>query len=396
MVRTRLVVLAAAGALLVTFAVVLGVDEPSDEAELSGVAAVTLEGRGYGHGRGMSQHGAHGAAQQYGKKYGEIIRFYYPGTTWDERRGWVKVLITKAPRPVVIVRNRGYLQAVSVRTGTRWRLRDPDATRWRLRAEKGGEVTRIAVRKDGRWQKVRDVPGTVDIFAGGRPMALATSEGWRRYRGRLRLARPLGARDVVNVITVEAYLRGVVPREVPALWHPHAVRAQAVAARTYAFYERAHPRGGHFHVYDTVASQVYGGVEDEHAASDHAIRKTRKRIRLDDGAPAFTQFSASNGGWTVQGSQPYQQARQDRWDPWPGNPHRSWRQRIDAADLERSYPRIGDFQRLLVRDSWRDGHGRWGGRVQQIRIIGNDGAVTVAGTDFRFRFGLKSTWFTVA
>ena len=87
--------------------------------------------------------------------------------------------------------------------------------------------------------------GEAEISAGGRPVQLRTEQGGAvRYRGSLRSARPSDRskrRDTVNVVSLESYLRGVVPREVPASWKPAAVQAQAIAARTYAAYERARP-----------------------------------------------------------------------------------------------------------------------------------------------------------
>lgn len=395
MVRTRVFLLVAAVALVAAVLVVLGPADRADRAELSGVSSVTFEGRGYGHGRGMSQWAAQGAAKEAGKSYREILDFYYPGTEWSVQGGRIKVLITGATRPVLKVRHRSHLKARSVRSKEKWALDLAGAKKWRLRTRNGGSVTRLSVRADGRWRKVRDMRGPAEFVAGGRPIKLRTDSSWRPYRGKLRLARPRSDRDVVNILPVEKYLRGVVPREVPALWHPEAVKSQAVAARTYALYEREHPRGKHFHVYDTVASQVYGGAADEHPAATDAIRATRRQYLRDDGGPAFTQFSASNGGWTVQGSEPYQQAKQDPWDPWSGNPHRSWEVSVPTATIERAFPAIGDFERVVVRDDWRDGNGAWGGRALQVRVVGSDNTVTVSGSDFRFRLGLKSAWFTV-
>lgn len=399
MVRTRLVVLVAVAALVMVVLVVVRPGEwlggGEDGAELSGVSSVTVTGRGYGHGRGLSQWGAQGAARDAGKNYREIVDFYYPGTDWGRKGGRIKVLLTDATRPVLKVRHRSHLKAVAVGTWQQWPLEREGAQRWRLKPVANGTVTRISVWTDGSWRKFRDVPGAVQFKAGGRKMDMRVNGTWRSYRGKLRLARPGSAADITNVVAIETYLRGVVPREVPALWHPQAVRAQAVAARTYAHYEKAHPRGGHFHVYDTVASQVYGGADAEHPASDDAIRATRRQILRHDGEPAFTQFSASNGGWTVHGSEPYQTAQQDPWDRWDGNPHRWWRVTLQAAAIERAYPAVGDFRRLAIWSSWRDGNGQWGGRVLKIRIVGSAGKVTVSGSDFRFALGLKSTWFKV-
>ena len=79
------------------------------------------------------------------------------------------------------------------------------------------------------------------------------------YRGTLRAIKG----DTVNILPLDDYLKGVVPREVPASWKPAAVQAQAVAARTYAAFGRREPQASHYQICDTTACQVYGGYSDE-------------------------------------------------------------------------------------------------------------------------------------
>ncbi len=363
-------------------------------AAVAGPAAVRLEGRGYGHGRGMSQYGAQGAASQHGRTHRQILRFYYPGTEWGTAGGPVSVLITADTTADVVVGDRPRLTVRSLGSGKTFPLARDGARQWRITPSDGGSNSRVWVLTD-RWQPVRNLAGAAEFGAGGRPVRLITPHGSTRYRGVLRSAIPGSGsgRDTVNVVSLEDYLRGVVPREVPALWHPQAVRAQAVAARTYAAFERRAPLAKHYQICDTSSCQVYGGASAEHPASDDAIRATRGVVLTRGGTPAFTQFSASNGGWTVAGSVPYLPAQEDRWDPWSGNPHRRWTVKVPASAIERAYPGIGDFQRLTVRS--RDGNGAWNGRVLRIRIVGSKGATAVSGDTFRVVFGLRSTWFRV-
>ena len=91
----------------------------------------------------------------------------------------------------------------------------------------------------------------------------------------------------------------------PASWSPAAVQAQAIAARTYAAYERAHPLTDTYQICDTTSCQVYGGYSSEHPDSNAAIAATAGKIQTYGGDPAFTQFSSSSGGWTSAGSVPY-------------------------------------------------------------------------------------------
>jgi SpoIID/LytB domain protein len=358
-------------------------------------ASITIRGHGYGHGHGMSQYGAAGAAR-VGLDHREIASFYYPGTRWGSARGRIDVLITADTTDDLVVRRSAGLQVTDLGNGRVLTLPDRPTTRWRTTVATDGR-TQVSWLRGARWRPWRTLTGNGAFAVPGGTVTLVTPAGERAYRGRLAALPPTaGSRDrlTVNSVALEGYLRGVVPLEMPALWHPEAVRAQAVAARTYAAYERSHPRGAAFDVYDTTASQVYGGVSAEHRASDAAIRATRKRILRHGGRPAFTQFSSSNGGWTAAGSVPYQVAKADPYDGWSGNPNHDWAVVVSDRRIESAWPRIGNLRRIAVVS--RDGNGQWGGRVRSLRLVGGKGQLTVSGDTFRWALGLKSTWFTFA
>ena len=389
--RTILGLMLRAVVLALVASVLVVVPPSPPPASAAGPASVTLEGRGYGHGRGMSQHGAQEAASEHGRTYRQILAFYYPGLEMAAATGKIRVWISRDLNGDVEVQDRRRLRVRQVGTGTSWALDTDGAERWRLTPADGGSATRVSVLTNG-WHAVRTIAGEAEITAGGRPIGLFTADGPVRYQGALRSAATGSGRVTVNVLRLDSYLRGVVPLEVPALWHPQAVQAQAVAARTYADYHRDHPSKPFYDLCDTTSCQVYGGVAAAHPASDQAIRATTREVLLHDGAPAFTEFSSSNGGWTVAGSQPYLVAQQDPWDPV--NP---WRETLTDNEIEAAFPAVGDFQRLRVRR--RDGNGAWGGRVLRIRVVGSRSAVTMSGGDFREQLiydGVKSTWFRQA
>ncbi|KAA1421122.1 SpoIID/LytB domain-containing protein [Nocardioides humilatus] len=352
-----------------------------------GPSGVDLQGRGYGHGRGMSQYGAQAAASDHDKTYRQILRFYYPGLTIGQATGTIKVLISHDTGDDVVVRQAAGLKVRQVSDGTSWELGSvaPRATRWRLTAAQDGAATRVSY-FTSRWRSYKVVAGEAEFLGGDQPLALVTPAGTSRYQGSLLSATsPEGDRDTVNVVSLENYLRGVVPREMPALWEPDAVRAQAVAARTYADYAREHPRA-YYDICSSTSCQVYGGVDDAEPESDAAIVATAGEVLQSDGASAYTEFSSSNGGWTVAGSVPYLAAKQDTWDPV-----NTWSYRVPATSIEHAYPSIGDFRRLRILQ--RDGHGTWNGRVLKIRVVGSNGSVTRTGEGFRADLSLRSSWF---
>lgn len=358
---------------------------------------ITVTGRGYGHGHGMSQHGAQGAALQ-GLGYQEIVGFYYPGTSWRKVRGRVRVLISADTSDDVVVSPTTGLSVrdLAARTTHELPVRDR-VTRWRLDVRNGRTVVEFF---NGAWRRfkapwARSLAGDAEFFAKG-PITLWTPSGAKTYRGILRSASPASSsnsRDTVNVVTIDQYVMGVVPYEMPASWHPEAVKAQAIAARTYATWSRNQNFRRHYQICDTTACQVYGGVSGEDSRSNAAVRATRRQILTYDGKPAFTQFSASSGGWTSRGSVPYLPAQQDPYDGWEGNTNHRWTTTVDAARLERAHPSIGRLTRISVTE--RDGNGDWQGRVVELVLDGTDGNVTISGDSFRWAFGLRSSWFSI-
>ncbi|MDI6911730.1 SpoIID/LytB domain-containing protein [Nocardioides sp.] len=353
-------------------------------------ARVTIRGHGYGHGHGMSQYGAEGAARQ-GLTYRQIAKFYYPGTAWGTSKGRVTVLLTADTTDDLIVAARPGLTVRDTAGKGRTVLPDNGARRWRVAVGKDG-VNRIAYR-DRRWHRWRALEGQGEFYAGGDPVTLVTPSGERSYRGRLRVGvSATGDRVTVNDVGLESYLKGVVPLEIPASWSAEAVRAQAVAARTYASYERRHPQSRAYQLCDTWSCQVYGGVDAEYPASNRAVDATAGAILTSDGAPAFTQFGSSSGGWTSAGSVPYLPAKRDPYDGWSGNPVHTWTTTVDDTRLEQAWPAIGNLRRIAV--TARDGNGDWGGRVRTIALRGSRGRVVVSGDTFRAVLGLRSTWVT--
>lgn len=357
---------------------------------------LVVRGHGFGHGHGMSQYGAYGAARE-GRTHREILEFYYPGTAWGTVRGKVRVLITAdtgsdvvvSPAAGLVVRDRGAKVTHAL----------PDiagVTRWRLAVEAGKAVVEYHTDRWRRWK-----PGGADALVGdgefraAEPITLWTPTGSRTYRGRLWAASPTAGstdRDTVNIVSMDTYVRGVIPAEMPASWPAEAVRAQAVAARTYATWSRAQAPTRYYQICDTTACQVYGGLTAEHPLANDAVDATRKQILTWEGEPAFTQFSASSGGWTAKGSAPFLVAQPDPWDDHSANGVHDWRVTVDARRLEQRYPAIGQLRRIKVVS--REGTGEWRGRVWTMVLDGSKADRQMTGNDFRWMFGLRSTYFT--
>lgn len=377
-----------AGLLTVVTAAPAVADDPYDVPDQ---AVITIEGDGSGHGKGLSQYGAYGAARAPYNLTGEqILDFYYPGTGRGSTGGNVRVWISADDGRQLVVEDR---KGLLVRTTTGRRLkahaREPRADRWRITPTADGAKVSY---HQGRWRTFETFRGDVAFEAGGAPVTLRTRDGATRYRGALGSTTYAGDRVTVNTLPMEKYVRGVVPAELSSIWPQQAMRAQAVASRTYAAYEREHRGSRPYDLCDTAACQAYGGASAETDRTDEAVATTAQRILTYGGETAFAQYSASNGGWTVDGGYPYLPAQEDPYEGTSSD-YYGWTVEVTAAQVEKAY-NLGNLTYLAIET--RDGQGPRGGRVQVVRIKtegGFDGTVT--GDSFRRNLGLWSTLFEI-
>ena len=208
----------------------------------------------------------------------------------------------------------------------------------------------------------------------------------RGYRGRLQVLVGSSALQAVNHVPLEAYLPSVVASEMPASWPQAALRAQAVAARTYALRQRK-PAAA-FDVSATVSSQVYKGVEAETASTRQAVASTRGQVLMFGPGLANTVFHSSAGGSTENSGDlwsqqlPYLVSVPD-FDQH--SPVHAWEQRLEPEQLQKAFGEIGGAQRIDVLATTGSG------RVRQARVTGPAGTLVLTGAQLRSRLGLKST-----
>ncbi|MCP9778684.1 MULTISPECIES: SpoIID/LytB domain-containing protein [unclassified Cyanobium] len=208
----------------------------------------------------------------------------------------------------------------------------------------------------------------------------------RGYRGRLQVLVGSSALQAVNHVPLEAYLPSVVASEMPASWPQAALRAQAVAARTYALRQRK-PAAA-FDVSATVSSQVYKGVEAETPSTRQAVISTRGQVLMFGPSLANTVFHSSAGGSTENSGDlwsqqlPYLVSVPD-FDQH--SPVHAWQLRLEPEQLQKAFGEIGGAQRIDVLATTGSG------RVRQARVTGPAGTLVLTGAQLRSRLGLKST-----
>ena len=264
-------------------------------------AAITFYGRGYGHGVGMSQYGARGRAIA-GQLAPAILAHYYAGTTLGSRdpATIVRVLVltgfaatAAAPMAIVGFGGQWTIDGIAGSFPAKGKVTmaptAPGATTWTLRvlAPTGTVLRRVTV---SGAVVVRPAPATGLLQLASKPSTSNVFRGYLRVR--------LGTTAmVVNHVPVDAYLRGVVPLEMPASWPGQALKAQAIAARSYAL-RAIHPTTGTFDLYDDTRSQVYRGVKGENPATDAVIAATSGTVLLNGSSIANALYHSADGGWT--------------------------------------------------------------------------------------------------
>jgi stage II sporulation protein D len=161
------------------------------------------------------------------------------------------------------------------------------------------------------------------------------------YRGEFEVlvVAATGKLSVVNVVNVDEYLLGVVPQEMPSGWHVEALKAQAVAARTYALRHVGEWAGEGFDLVDTTRDQAYGGLNAEKATTATAVAITRGQVLTYNGQLAGTYYHSSSGGHTENNEiifngppVPYLRGVPD-YDNQPGNSKFSWQFRYTPEEF---------------------------------------------------------------
>lgn len=223
----------------------------------------------------------------------------------------------------------------------------------------------------------------------------------RRYRGALELRHKGGGLTAVNVVPVDGYLRSVVPEEMPVDWPAEAIKAQSVAARSFALASRGRHASEGYDLCTTTHCQLYTGTTAEKSASNAAIKATRGEVLTYGGKPIEALFHTDSGGMTensedVWGSHvPYLRAAKDT--PAKTMP---WTKTISRADLERKLAAKGHdigkvrsiaLSPLAIGRAAKDRTAS--GRVKTMTVKGTKGTATLSGTTWRSLLGLKSTLF---
>jgi stage II sporulation protein D len=335
----------------------------------------TIKGAGFGHGVGMSQYGAMGYAE-HGASARDILAHYYTGTslgTTDAAKT-VRVQLTDKTGSAKI---SGARQAGE-------RSLDP-SVEYTIRRHGLSELELSAHGK-----KVATFSAPLQVAGEGG----ITQLGGKGYRGTLQFAPGLfGGVSVVNAVSLEDYLQGVVPAESPSSWPAAALQAQAIAARTYAI---TTARGGEdFDQYADTRSQVYGGVAVETPATNQAVAATRGQVVTYQGQPVTTYFFSTSGGKTENVENTTLGNEPKPWLKSVDDPYDDVSPRHRWAPVTMTLPQAGKKLRGLYRGGFRGIKVLQRGaspRIMRAQVRGTRGSTEVNGATLRAKLGLFDTW----
>ena len=354
---------------------------PSAASLRSRAGILYIRGGGYGHGIGLSQYGAYGFAL-HGWSYRQILAHYYTGTTIGQTN----------PVQVVRVLLGTGSAAFAGATGAGGKTLDPSTT-YDVKPLANGRLALVDQSTGKRIGKF-NAPLTA---TGPGPLSLA---GLGSYRGSLEF-RPTGSGGVYTVDTIglDDYVRGVIAAEMPSSWAPEALKAQAVATRTYAI--TSDVAGTFYTLYPDTRSQMYGGVSAETPATDAAVAATAGQIVTYQGVPAITYFFSSSGGhtenvedaWPGAAASPWLRGVDDPYDGAGGDPYHRWTRQLSLRAAARRLSGFLMGKLVGIRVVQRGASPR----IMSAVVIGTAGTTTVSGAQLQRAFGLLSTWarFTV-
>jgi stage II sporulation protein D len=351
----------------------------------SAASRLVIKGHGFGHGIGMSQYGALGFAQ-HGSSYRDILGHYYEQTQ-------VTQLGSKPDVRVLLQSGRRVVITGVVAAGPR-KLK-PTST-YRAQRAAGGRV--VLISPSGRHMGTYDAPLRFAAPSGGAVKLRGQAANGLRdgsYRGAIEVRPTASGVMAVNAVGLEDYVRGVVSAESPPSWPAEALKAQAVAARSYAVTSNVGSATDGIDQYADTRSQMYKGVAAELPSTDAAVSATSGEVVTQGGQPVTTYFFSTSGGHTENVEFSFVGALPRPWLKGVDDPYDSVSPRHTWGPFTFSQSSAQSKLKGLVRGRFRGITVLQRGtspRVVRAEVDGTNGVTPITGPELRKRFSLFDTW----
>ena len=391
---------------------------------------VVITGGGWGHGIGMSQYGALGRALN-GKSAAEIVTTYYSGTRVKKRSkpDGIRVGLHQGQQAISAGSHPfgpGGGKAVFRVNGKSGRLaKGPGGTSWRVEVASKGRMRLFKngkkVRKNGRSMFGGPAHPLVMVYEkyGSRISVEGKAHDYAYGRLQFDSHSSCGADHCLRLVLslpMQKYLYGL--GEVPASWPAAALKAQAIASRTYA-YSKIDRLGQHNSpcdcaVYDSTIDQAYIGDSKRTGSGEYwdawkaAVDDTNNQVILHQGDPIQALYSSSSGGHTENNENvwggspiPYLRGVKDGPDSVDANPNHRWKEQMSWSRLSsrlnvslgtgglKKFRLVGPFgvsgRVTIVKSSDKGG----------VKVVGKERTVRVDGWEIRQLLSLRDTLFRV-
>ena len=248
--------------------------------------------------------------------------------------------------------------------------------------------------------------GPIKIIPVGNTKIMVMFNGQKyRYRGNMEIDIDKEYRklNVINIIGIEEYLYGVLKKEISPRWPAEALKAQAVAARTFAIFNMNKYIDKGYNICASTNSQAYGGVNHEDPLTNKAVDETRGMIIAYKGKLINAVYHSDSGGYTedsenVWGSfLPYLRSVKSKFEEKVSPPHHTWTYSIDEKDLTKKLQKQGYKVNSVV--SIEPVKKSETGRISElVFIIDNNEVINMKANDFRSLIGadlIRSTLFNI-
>ncbi len=295
-------------------------------------------------------------------------------------------------------------RTVTIESGAGLVIEKADGKTWKkLKSKEKAEI----IHKGGKiWVNGKEAGDAITIEPARQEKSTTIQINNQSYRGGVKIIETpkQDGITVINQVELEAYLYGVVGKEMASGWPLEALKAQAVAARTFASSHIGSYAAKGYDMTDDVNSQVYGGISAEAPDIIQAVDETKGEIMTYNGKPIEAYFSASAGGYTENSEDvwsakiPYIRAVKDPSDKMPAY---RWETTLAVKDLEtklKSMGRdIGTLQSIIVsplnKRPMKEKDRGISGRIKKVVFKGSKGTAEMTGNEMRSAFGLRSTLF---
>ncbi len=276
-----------------------------------------------------------------------------------------------------------------------------------FRAESDGKVignykngVKLSIKKSGNILTVNGKKaGTQVSFKAGNSGAAFSAKG-NRYRGDMKAIASSNGVTLVNEVSMEDYLKGVVPCEIVPSWKSDAIKAQAVAARTYAMFHKNGYRSAGYDMTDDTRSQVYRGASAETESTNRAVTETAGEVITYGGKAIDAVFHSSGGGYTencenVWGTTvPYLKGVQEEKyaEQWTKTATLTSFANVAAVGKLKNIK----LTKLHIGEAHKSKDRGVSGRVKTVTVVGSQGTKTLSGDKIQSAFDLNSTLFDIS